>query len=74
MRTGNNIRFSPTSMSEKRLCNNDENQRIVLRMYNTSNFFAPEEIGELSFTLQDIDNRKLVRTKGGRSVGSVQFT
>ena len=62
VKLGKAPRFDLTSISEKRLCNNNPDQPITLKMYSTSNFFAPSIIGSLDFTVKDVENRKLMLT------------
>ena len=41
-RSGSSPRFNRITLNQKKLCNNDENQEIVLRVYNYSNVTAPK--------------------------------
>jgi hypothetical protein len=46
IREGNDPRFKKVVMNEKKLCNNDPNQMIMLKMYNYTNFGAPSLVSE----------------------------
>lgn len=37
-----NPRFNRTVMDEKRLCNNNDNQLIIIKLYKLSNIWAPK--------------------------------
>ena len=59
VKDGSNPQFKRVIMNEKKLCNNNPDQPIILKMYDYSNFGAPKYIAETKFTVTDIHRGKI---------------
>ena len=75
VKDGNDPRFKRVVMNEKKLCNNDPDQPIVLKMYHYSNFGAPKYIAETQFTVNELYQGKVNHAlrKNAKVKGTVQF-
>ena len=75
IRDGTDVRFKKVLLNEKKLCNNNVNQQVVLRTYNYSNFGAPKETAETRFTVTElIEGRRSFQLRSeGKFRGTANF-
>ena len=75
VQSGTDPRFRRVALNEKKLCNNDENQEVFLRVYNYSNFGAPKFVAETPFTVNQLRQGRtnFQVSKEHRSKGSASF-
>lgn len=74
IRDGTDVRFKKVVLNEKKLCNNNPDQPIILNMYHYSNFGAPKIISQTTFTINELrGKRNFVLRKDGKNRGNVQF-
>ena len=75
VRDGTDVRFKRVCINEKKLCNNNPTQNIILKMYHYSTFGAPKLSGETYFTIDGLmDGRRTAALrKSEKHKGTVQF-